>query len=139
MRNLTLSNVQIFILHAEDVIQFSSPTSDDASTVLSAIAFDLDRNVAFAGTESSQGVVSIWRMSAGVSPTPGNGSFVFCGLYTSPNARIASLRVLSESNQLVLVTFPGDIVVWELDESGDFVVSDQCIAALFLTVVSGRC
>ncbi|KAG8220453.1 IKI3 family-domain-containing protein [Butyriboletus roseoflavus] len=121
MRNLTLSTVQISILQAEDVIQFSSPTSDDASVVLSAIAFDLDRNTTFAGTESSKGVVSIWRTSDNVSSTPGSGSFVFCGLYTSPNARIASLRVLSESNQLVLVTLPGDIVVWELDESGDFV------------------
>lgn len=125
MRNLTLSTVQISILQAEDVIQFSSPTSNDAYANLSAIAFDLDRNATFAGTESSQGVIFIWRTSDSVPPTPGNRSFVFCGSYTPPNAGIASLRVLSESNQLVLVTLAGDIVVWELDESGDFVVSDQ--------------
>lgn len=139
MRNLTLSTVQISILQAEDVIKFSSPTSDDATAVLSAIAFDLDRNATFAGTESSQGVILVWRTSDIASPTPGNVSFVFCGSYTSPSAGIASLRVLSESNQLVLATRAGDIVVWELDESGSFVVSDQSSAALFLIVVSGRC
>jgi elongator complex protein 1 len=139
MRNLTLSTVQISLLLAEDVIQFSNPTSDDATAVLSAIAFDLDRNTTFAGTESSQGVILVWRVSGTVSPTPGNVSFVFCGSYTSPSAGIASLRVLSESNQLVLVTRAGDIVVWELDESGGFVVGDQSSVALFLTVVLGRC
>jgi len=141
MRNLTLSTVQISTLQAEDVIQFSSPTSDDDAAVLSAIAFDLDRNAIFAGTESSQGTILVWRTSESASSTPGNWPFVFCGSYISPNAGsgIASLSVLSESNQLVLVTHAGDIVVWELDESGGFVVSGQSLATLFLTVVSGRC
>lgn len=139
MRNLTLSTVQISILQADDVIQFSNPTSDDASAVLSAIAFDLDRNATFTGTESSQGVILIWRTSYSVPSTLGDGSFVFCGSYASPDVGIASLRVLSEFNQLVLVTLAGDIVVWELEESGDFVVSDQSVATLFLIVISGRC
>ena len=139
MRNLTLPTIQISILRAEDVIKFSSPTSDDATAVLSAIAFDLDRNATFAGTESSQGAILVWRASDTSFPTPGNVFLVFCGSYTSPSAGIASLRVLSESNQLVLVTRAGDIVVWGLDESGGFVVSKQSSAALFLTVVSGRC
>ena len=143
MRNLTLSTVQISTLQAEDVIQFSSSTSDDDAAVLSlsAIAFDLDRNAIFAGTESSQGTILVWRTSESASSTPGDGPFVFRGSYISPNAGsgIASLSVLSESNQLVLVTHAGDIVVWELDESGGFVVSGQSLATLFLTVVSGRC
>ncbi|KAG6382066.1 pol II transcription elongation factor [Boletus reticuloceps] len=122
MRNLTLSTVQIFALQAEDVIQFSSPTSDDATAILTAIAFDLDRQTTFVGTESSQGVILIWRTSESdrVPQTSRHRPFVFCGSYTLPDAGIASLRVLSESNQLVLVTRAGDIVVWELDESGGF-------------------
>lgn len=124
MRNLTLSTVQISTLRAEDVSQFSSLTSDDATAVLSAIAFDLDRNATFVGTESLKGVIMVWKTSGSDSSTPGNGSFVFCGSYTSSNAGIASLRVLSETNQLVLVTRAGDIVVWELDDSGGFVVSN---------------
>ena len=138
MRNLTLSTVQVSILRADDVIQFASPTSDNVSAVLSAIAFDLDRNVVFAGTESSHGEISIWRTSDSIPPTSGNGSFVFCGSYTSQDARIASLRVLAESNQLVLVTLAGDIVVWELDESGGFTVSYHVVPALLLTVCLGR-
>ncbi|KAN0081459.1 IKI3 family domain containing protein [Tylopilus felleus] len=121
MRNLTLSTVQLSTLQAEDVIQFSSPTSDDDTAVLSAIAFDLDRGATFVGTESSQGVILVWKTSDRALQTPENGTFVFCGSYTSSNTGIASLRVLSESNQLVLVTRAGDIVVWELDESGGFV------------------
>lgn len=124
MRNLTLSTVQLSTLQAEDVIQFSSPTSDDDTAVLSAIAFDLDRGATFVGTESSQGVILVWKTSDRALQTHENGTFVFCGSYTSSNTGIASLRVLSESNQLVLVTRAGDIVVWELDESGGFVVSD---------------
>lgn len=139
MRNLTLSTVQISVLQPEDVIQFSSPTSDNVSAVLSATAFDLDRNAIFAGTESLHGEILVWRTSDSVSSTPGRGSIVFCGSYTSPNAGIASLRVLSESNQLVLVTRAGDIVVWELDGSGGFVVSSQIVATLLLTVSPGRC
>ncbi|KAF8554834.1 pol II transcription elongation factor [Imleria badia] len=133
MRNLTLSTVQISTLQTEDVIQFSSPTSDDTTAVLSAIAFDLDRNATFVGTESSQGAIMVWKTSNRGSPTPGNGSFVFCGSYTSSNAGIASLRVLSESNQLVLVTRAGDIVVWELDDSGGFVADADVLG----TVESG--
>lgn len=140
MRNLTLSSVQISALRAEDVIQFSRLTSDNISTVLSAIAIDLDRNAIFAGTESSsQGEISIWKTSDSVSSSPQEHFFVFCGSYTSPNAGIASLRALSESSQLVLVTLAGDIVVWELDESGGLVVCDQIVATLVLTVSSGEC
>ncbi|KIJ66069.1 hypothetical protein HYDPIDRAFT_174791 [Hydnomerulius pinastri MD-312] len=46
---------------------------------------------------------------------------MFCGSYATSNPRIVSLRVLAESSQLALVTFAGDIVVWELDDSGSFV------------------
>ncbi|KAG9312244.1 IKI3 family-domain-containing protein [Chiua virens] len=117
MQNLTLSAVQISTLQAEDAIRFASPTCDGSSAVLSAITFDLDRNAIFAGTESSQGEILIWRTSNSVTFVSGNDSFVFCGSYTAPNARIANLKVLSESNQLVLVTHTGDIVAWELDDS----------------------
>ena len=141
MRNLTLSAIQISALQAEDVIQFSSPISDDATAVLCAIAFDLDRNATFTGTESSQGIISIWRTSNSVSSTAGNVSFIFCGSYIFPGTKagMANLRVLSESNQLVLMTCAGDIVVWELDESGNFVVSDRNSATLLLIVASGGC
>lgn len=124
MRNLTLSAVQISVLRAEDVIQFSSPTSDDVSATLSAIAFDSDRSAIFAGTESPRGGILVWRTSDNVSLTSECGSFLFCASYASSSG-IASLRVLSESNQLVLVTRGGEIVVWELDESGSPVVSGQ--------------
>ncbi|KAF8132053.1 pol II transcription elongation factor [Boletus edulis] len=123
MRNLTLSTVQIFALQTEDVIQFSSPTSDDATAILTAIAFDLDRQTTFVGTESSQGVILIWRTtdsSDGVPQTSGHGLFVFCGSYTLPDAGIASLRVLSESNQLLDESggFAGDADVLGTVESG---------------------
>jgi elongator complex protein 1 len=138
MRNLALSTVSISTLQAEDSIQFSIPTSEGNCAVLSAIAFDLDRKTVFAGTESSQGEILVWRTSDGTSSIPKNDSFVFCGSYNSPNARIANLRVLSESNQLVLVTLSGDIVVWELDESGGFSVSNQGAATLgLLTFITG--
>ncbi|KAF9237879.1 pol II transcription elongation factor [Melanogaster broomeanus] len=52
MRNLAVSTTRVSAIQAEDVTQLSSPTSEGASAVLSAIAFDVDRDALFAATES---------------------------------------------------------------------------------------
>ncbi|KAF8845970.1 pol II transcription elongation factor [Paxillus ammoniavirescens] len=119
MRNLALSATHIFTIQAEEVIQFSSPISEGASALLSAIAFDVDRDAVFAATES-EGEILVWRTPGTVSPG-GGPSFVFCGSFITPSPRIVNLRVLSESSQLALVTLAGDIVVWGLDELGNTV------------------
>jgi elongator complex protein 1 len=121
MRNLALSATHVFTIQAEEVIQFSSPVSEGTSALLSAIAFDVDRDAVFAATES-EGEILVWRTPGTVSPG-GGPSFVFCGSFITPNPRIVNLRVLSESSQLALVTLAGDIVVWGLDELGNIVVS----------------
>lgn len=63
--------------------------------------------------------------------------FTFCGSYTSPTQdqtlpqRITlSLRVLAESNRLVLVARTGDIVFWALSDEGDFEVRFLLIPVL---------
>ncbi|KAF9222466.1 pol II transcription elongation factor [Gyrodon lividus] len=121
MRNLALSTIRVSTIQAEDVIRFSGPTSEGASAVLSAIAFDVDRDATYAATESTEGEILLWRTPGITSPPVSGSSFVFCGSFATPNPRIVSLRVLSELSQLALVTLTGDIVVWGLDECGKFV------------------
>ncbi|KIM63897.1 hypothetical protein SCLCIDRAFT_1213692 [Scleroderma citrinum Foug A] len=119
MRNLTQIAVQVVSLNADDVGQFSSVPPEGLAATLSATAFDIDRDITFAATECS-GEILVWKISANHLLSLEEPSFSFCGSYVTPEPRIASLRVLAETSRLALITHAGDIVVWELGDSGDF-------------------
>ena len=123
MRNLAQISVQVVSLNAEDVGQFSSALPEDAAATLSATAFDIDRGITFAATEC-RGEILIWKTSEDQLFSQKEPSFYFCGSYATPDPYISSLRVLAETSRLALITRAGDIVVWELGDSGDFNVGD---------------
>lgn len=123
MRNLTQIAVQVVSLNADDVGQFSSVPPEGPAAILSATAFDIDRDITFAATECN-GEILVWKISANHLLSLEEPSFSFCGSYVTPEPRIASLRVLAETSRLALITHAGDIVVWELGDSGDFNVDN---------------
>ncbi|KAI6112013.1 pol II transcription elongation factor [Pisolithus croceorrhizus] len=116
MRNISQDSIQVATLRTEDVEQV---TTDETNATIAAIAFDVDRDVTFAATTCG-GKILIWKTAGRRLPSPKEPSFCFCGSYATPDPRIVSLRVLAEASRLVLVARSGDIVVWELGDSGDF-------------------
>ncbi|KAI6007771.1 pol II transcription elongation factor [Pisolithus orientalis] len=126
MRNISQDSVQIVTLRTEDVERV---TPDGTSATFAATAFDVDRGVTFAATTCG-GEILIWKTAGRRLLPPEESSFCFCGSYATPDPRIVSLRVLAESRRLVLVTRSGDIVVWELGDSGDFNSDADVIGAV---------
>ncbi|KAI5988054.1 pol II transcription elongation factor [Pisolithus albus] len=116
MRNISQDSIQKVTLRTEDVEQV---TADGTNATIAATAFDVDRDVTFAAT-TCEGKILIWKTAGARLLPPEESSFCFCGSYITPDPRIASLRVLAEASRLVLVARSGDIVVWELGDSGDF-------------------
>ncbi|KAL4071351.1 IKI3 family-domain-containing protein [Scleroderma yunnanense] len=115
MRNLAQVAVQVVTLHAEAVGQFSNVLA----ATLSTTAFDIDRDITFVATESS-GAILIWKTEGNHLFSLEEPSFSFCGSYVTSEPCIASLRVLADSSRLALITRAGDIVVWELGDTGNF-------------------
>ncbi|KAH7883327.1 pol II transcription elongation factor [Phlebopus sp. FC_14] len=116
MRNLVPSAIQVVTLRAGDVVK----TAVGLPLSLTSTAFDVDRDLTFVATEV-EGEITIWRTFGKIGLSTNERSFIFCGSFATPDPRVVSLRVLAETSHLVLVTLAGDIVVWELEESGHFV------------------
>ncbi|KAG1716215.1 hypothetical protein ID866_955 [Astraeus odoratus] len=119
MRNLVQLALQTIALNAEVVEQYAGPMPDGSVPSIAATAFDVDRNVTYSAM-TLQGKILIWKTSGECLFSLEEPSFSFCGSYITPESQIASLRVLAESSQLALVTRAGDIVIWDLDDSGNF-------------------
>ncbi|KAI6009884.1 pol II transcription elongation factor [Pisolithus marmoratus] len=126
MRNISRDAIRIVTLRTEDVEQV---TPDGTSATIAAIAFDVDRDVTFAATTCG-GKILIWRTAGRRFISPEESSFCFCGSYPTPDPRTVNLRVLAESSRLVLVSRSGDIVVWELSDSGDFDSDGDIVGAV---------
>ncbi|KIK18014.1 hypothetical protein PISMIDRAFT_30603 [Pisolithus microcarpus 441] len=116
MRNISQDSIQVVALRTEDVEQV---TTNGTNATIAVTAFDVDRDVTFAATTCG-GEILIWKTAGRRLLPPEESSFCFCGSYATPDPRIVSLRVLAEASRLVLVARSGDIVVWELGDSGDF-------------------
>ncbi|KAH7910038.1 pol II transcription elongation factor [Hygrophoropsis aurantiaca] len=122
MRNLVLSALDVSSLDVLNGIDANVDAGASTTQGITATAIDVDRDVIFAAAfDHIRDEATIWRTSRENNGSGISGDLTFIGMFSTPKSDVISLKVLAEFSQLVLIVRGGDIVSWDLDDSGNAV------------------